>query len=141
MHPIMKFLKLILLTFLLAGCRKDVELVSVSAAAYVDDRPAIANFALLDIENNLDITDVGTIERYFLSEHERARYATSEFSMNVPQGEYILIIQLTDANAGIASKSHTYNFITTRGTSARTKYTMQFLSARNNPFQPWMDKK
>jgi hypothetical protein len=138
----MKFyLKLILFTFVLAGCRKDVEPVTVSAAAYVDDKPAIANFVLLDRSNGLDITDAGTMERFFLSKPERARYATTEYSINVRPGEYILIIQLTNANAGIPDKSHTYNYITTRGTSTRSKYTMQFLSGRSPLYQPWLDRK
>ncbi len=44
----MKFTFFVLLSFLLIGCRKDAETVAISASAYVDDKPAIANFALLD---------------------------------------------------------------------------------------------
>ena len=131
-----------LLVWLFAGCnRKDVELATINAAAYIDGNKATANFFLLTPSQTTVIGDEDAIDRYLATKPIYAQYAVTEYTEKVIPGEYILVIQIKEIGAPVLYKTYTYNFITTRGTSAKPKYVMQFTSGSSLAFQPWVDKK
>lgn len=137
-----RFLTLLFIVFVLTGCNdKRVELVTINASAYVDANKATGNFAIFS-PNQADIfSDEGAVDRYFATIQQNAKTAVTDFSAQVLPGEYVLVIQLKDGNPGVLYRTYTYNYITTRGTAARSNYVMQFQTGRTLTYQPWVDRK
>lgn len=139
----MKYFAYIVFALLLfSSCKKkDLELVTINAVAYVDANKAVANFALIDPNEYRVISSERSVDIYMASKPDHSQISTTDFSMKVPTGEYILIIQLKEGKYGTLSTTYTYNYITTRGVSLKTSYAMQFTKSKPSVFyQPWVDK-
>ena len=135
-------LMLLMVIGLFAGCkRKEVELATINAAAYIDGNKATANFVLLTTSQTAVISDEGAIDRYMATTPMYLQNGVMEYSQKVIPGEYILVIQVKDVSAPVLYKTYTYNYITTNGTSTQSKYIMQFASGKALTFQPWVEKK
>ncbi|PJJ84108.1 hypothetical protein [Mucilaginibacter auburnensis] len=137
-----KILALLFVVLVFAGCNdKRVELVTINASAYVDDAKAIANFAILTPTETGVFSNDGALDRYFATIQQNTKIGVTDYSTQVLPGEYVLVIQLKDGNPGVLYRTYTYNFITTRGPSAKFNYTMQFRSGKAEFYQPWADRK
>ncbi len=137
-----KFLALLFVVFAFSACNDErVELVTINASAYVDNSKAIGNFAILSPTQSPIFEDDGALDRYFATIQENSKVGITDFTAKVLPGEYVLVIQLKDGNPGVLYRTYTYNFITLRGSSARTNYVMQFQSGRTSFYQPWVDRK
>ena len=137
-----KFLALLLVVFVFAGCNdKPVELVTINASAFVDNTKAIGNFAIVSPNQSAIFAYDGAVDRFFATVQQNSKLGVTDFTAQVLPGEYVLIIQLKDGNPGVLYRTYTYNFITTRGPSAKLNYVMQFQSARTTFYQPWVDRK
>ena len=134
-------IKIFIVGILFSSCKKkDLELVTVNAVAYVDGNKALANFALINPNDYRVINSDRSVDIYLSSKPDYAQIATTDFNLKVPTGEYILIIQLKEGKYGTLTTTYTYNYITTRGASAKTSYAMQFTKSKQSFYQPWVDK-
>lgn len=133
----------IILTALLS-CKKDKDVSGrlLNATVYVDNERALANIAFLKTSQEDVLKNETTLSTYFKTRPENSDYSVSQYKTYLPDGDYIIAIQLVDFPTHSLAKHYTYKRVTISADNPGFGNVMQFKETDNSGYYHlWNEKK